>query len=107
MRYEKCLWQPRVVGHLLVRVLHVPAVLLKKCSRSWESAWDLYSGGPQLMVSQDTDYSDRGVWFTSVPPNECKDYSPTTSLLHPFSSFFPIILSSKAINFELLMADQP
>jgi hypothetical protein len=59
------------------------------------------------MVSQDTDYSDRGVWFTSVLPNECKDYSLTTSLLHPFNSFFPIILSSKAINFELLMVDQP
>jgi hypothetical protein len=29
----------------------------------------------QLMVSQDTDYSDRDVWFTSFPPNECRDYS--------------------------------
>jgi hypothetical protein len=104
MRYEKCLWQPLVVGHLLVRVMHVPAGLLK-CSRLWESVWDLYSGGNQLMVSQDTDYSDRDVWFTSFPPNECRDYSLTTSLLHPFSSFFFIILSSKAIKFELLMAD--
>ena len=107
MRCEKCLWQPHIVGHILVRVMHVPAVLLKKYSRSWESAWEFYSGGTQLMVSQDTDFSDRDVWFTSDPPNECSDYSLTTSLLHPFSSFFPIILSSKAIKFELLMADQP
>lgn len=72
-----------------------------------ESSWDLYSRGTQLIVSQDTDYSDRDVWFTSFPPNEFRDYSLTTSFLHPFSSFFPIVLSSKAIKFELLMADQP
>jgi hypothetical protein len=59
------------------------------------------------MVSQDTDYSDRDVWFTSVLPNDCRDYSLSTSLLHPFSSLFPIILSSKVIKFELLVADQP
>jgi hypothetical protein len=85
-----------VVGHLLVRFMHVPAALLKKCL-SWESAWDLYVGGTQLMVSQDTDYSDRDVWFTSFPPDECRDYSLTTSLLHPFSSLLPFILSSRSI----------
>ena len=59
-----------VVGHLLVRVMHVPAILLKKCFRSWESASDLYSGGTLLMVTQDSDCSDRDVWFTSVSSDE-------------------------------------